>query len=123
MSSLAGFFTSITHIAAITLNVTGTPESWTTTYMIVFGLGLFNGNILGGRLADINLMRLVLGSLTVLTLTLVVFWLAAGNVVVFAAVFVMAATGFATMSPSSNWSWNALSLDRRRSRFVDGSVR
>ena len=50
-------------------------------------------------------------------------WLAAGNVVVFAVVFVMAATGFATMSPSSNWSWNALSLDRRRSRFVDGSVR
>ncbi|GAA1451005.1 MFS transporter [Nocardiopsis tropica] len=96
----AGFFTSITYIAPITMNATGTPESWITAYMLVFGLGLFIGNILGGRLADKNLMGLLLGSLALLTVTLLVFWLAADNVVVtFAAVFLMAAAGFATVSP------------------------
>ncbi|SHJ43376.1 MFS transporter, DHA1 family, inner membrane transport protein [Nocardiopsis flavescens] len=96
----AGFFTSITYIAPITMNATGTPESWIPVYMLVFGLGLFIGNILGGRLADRNLMGLLLGSLAVLTVTLLVFWLAAGSVVVtFAAVFLMAAAGFATVSP------------------------
>ncbi|MFI2104592.1 MFS transporter [Isoptericola sp. NPDC019693] len=96
----AGFFTSITYIAPITMNMTGTPESWVTLYMLVFGLGLFIGNLLGGRLADKNLMGLLLGSLALLTATLLVFWLAAGNVVVtFVAVFLMAAAGFATVSP------------------------
>ncbi|RDD84333.1 MFS transporter [Streptomyces parvulus] len=96
----AGFFTSITFIAPITMNVTGTPESWITIYMAVFGLGLFIGNMLGGRLADRNLMALLLGSLALLTFTLLLFWLAAGNVVVtFVAVFLMAAAGFATVSP------------------------
>ncbi|MFC8923057.1 MFS transporter [Cellulosimicrobium sp. NPDC057127] len=96
----AGFFTSITYIAPITMDVTGTPESWVTIYMLVFGIGLFVGNLLGGRLADKNLMGLLLGSLALLTVTLVVFWLAASSVVVtFVAVFVMAAAGFATVSP------------------------
>ncbi|MGJ7905767.1 MFS transporter [Actinopolyspora sp. H202] len=96
----AGFFTSITYIAPVTMNVTGTPENWVTIYMLVFGLGLFVGNIMGGWLADINLMGLLLGSLALLTATLLVFWLAAENIVVTAvAVFLMAASGFATVSP------------------------
>lgn len=96
----AGFFTSITYIAPITLNVTGTPESWITIYMVVFGLGLFIGNIMGGRLADVNLLRLLSGSLAVLALTLIIFWLGAGNLVVtLISIFVMAAAGFATVSP------------------------
>ena len=96
----AGFFTSITYIAPITLNVTGTPQSWIALYMIVFGIGLFVGNLVGGRLADINLMGLLVGSLSVLTLALLVFWLAATSVAVtLIAVFVMAAAGFATVSP------------------------
>ncbi|MFI8527399.1 MFS transporter [Promicromonospora sukumoe] len=96
----AGFFTSITYIAPITLDVTGTPESWITFYLTVFGLGLFVGNLVGGRLADINLMGLLTWSLAMLTAVLLVFWLAAGSVVVtLVAVFLMAATGFATVSP------------------------
>lgn len=96
----AGFFTSITYIAPITLNVTGTPQSWIVLYMTVFGLGLFVGNLVGGRLADINLMGLLVGSLSVLTVALLVFWLAASSVTVtLIAVFVMAAAGFATVSP------------------------
>ncbi|MBK1787165.1 MFS transporter [Prauserella cavernicola] len=96
----AGFFTSITYIAPITLDVTGTSESWITLYMAVFGLGLFIGNIVGGRLADLDLMRLLVGSLAVLTATLLVFWLAASSVTVtLIAVFLMAASGFSTVSP------------------------
>lgn len=96
----AGFFTSITYIAPITLGVTHTPESWIPIYMLVFGLGLFIGNIAGGRLADLNLMRLLLGSLGLLAITLVIFWLGAGNVVVTTtSVFTMAAAGFAIVSP------------------------
>ncbi|MFD7292312.1 hypothetical protein ACFV9W_03405 [Streptomyces sp. NPDC059897] len=48
----AGFFTSITFIAPITMDVAGIPESWVTIYMVVFGLRPFIGNLLGGRLAD-----------------------------------------------------------------------
>lgn len=96
----AGFFTSITYIAPITLTVTGTPQGWLPIYLTVFGLGLFIGNIVGSRLADLNLMRLMLGSLAILTGTLVVFWLGAASVAVsMVAVFVMAAAGFATVSP------------------------
>lgn len=95
-----GFFTSITYISTITMGATGTPESWITAYMLVFGLGLFLGNIAGGRLADKNLMDLLLGSLTLLTITLLTFWIFADNVVIaFAAVFLMAAAGFSTVSP------------------------
>lgn len=96
----AGFFTSITYISSITMGVTGTPESYIPAYMLVFGLGLFLGNIAGGRLADKNLMGLLLGSLSLLTVTLLAFWLFAGNVIVaFVAVFLMAAAGFSTVSP------------------------
>jgi MFS transporter, DHA1 family, inner membrane transport protein len=96
----AGFFTSITYIAPITLNVTGTSESWIAIYMTVFGLGLFVGNIVGGRLADINLMGLLVGSLALLTAALLVFWIGASSVTVtLICVFVMAAAGFATVSP------------------------
>lgn len=96
----AGFFTSITYISSITMGATGTPESWIPVYMLVFGLGLFLGNIAGGRLADRNLMGLLLGSLALLTAALLAFWLFAGNVVVaFVAVFLMAAAGFSTVSP------------------------
>ncbi|MFD7026067.1 hypothetical protein [Promicromonospora sukumoe] len=80
--------------------MTGTPESWITLYLTVFGLGLFVGNLVGGRLADINLMGLLTWSLAMLTAVLLVFWLAADSVVVtLVAVFLMAATGFATVSP------------------------
>ncbi|MFD7292313.1 hypothetical protein ACFV9W_03410 [Streptomyces sp. NPDC059897] len=45
-------------------------------------------------------MGLLLGSESLLTATLLVFWPAAGNVVVaFIAVFLTAASGFATVSP------------------------
>lgn len=96
----AGFFTMITYIAPITINVTGTPQSWITAYMAVFGLGLFIGNLVGGKLADHNLLGLLLGSLALLTATLVIFWLGASHVAIaFIAVFFSAAAGFATVSP------------------------
>ncbi len=99
----AGFFTSVTYIAPITMNVTGTPESWVTIFMAVFGLGLFIGNYLGGKLADKNLMLLLLSTLAIQAVALVVFWLGAGNLVIaFVMVFLMAASGFASVSPIQN---------------------
>lgn len=96
----AGFFTSITYITPLMVNVTGVAESSMVIMMVVFGLGLFVGNILGGRYADKALMPTLTISIVAQMVVLFVFWLFADNLVVaVVSIFLMAAFGFATVSP------------------------
>ena len=65
---------------------------------MLFGGGLFVGNVLGGRAADKALTRTLITILAVLTVVLVVFALTAGSKpMTIVALFFMGAFGFATV--------------------------
>lgn len=96
----AAFFTSITYIAPMMTKVAGYSEGAVTWLLFLFGLGLFVGNILGGRLADRALMPLLYVTLAAQAVVLVAFYLLAESQVASAiCIFLMAAFGFATVSP------------------------
>ncbi|WP_312569560.1 MFS transporter [Comamonas sp.] len=96
----AAFFTSITYIAPMMVEVARFPEGSVTWLLMVFGFGLFVGNWLGGRFADKALMPMLYGTLLGQGLVLVAFhYLAHSQVASVLCIFLMAAFGFATVSP------------------------
>lgn len=96
----AAFFTSITYIAPMMTEVAGFSEGSVTWLLMVFGFGLFVGNWLGGRYADKALMPLLYGTLFAQGLVLIVFhYVAFSPVASVVCIFLMAAFGFATVSP------------------------
>lgn len=96
----AAFFTSITYIAPMMTEVAGYTEGAVTWLLSLFGLGLFVGNILGGRLADRALMPLLYVSLTGQAVVLLAFYFLAESQIASAiSIFLMSAFGFATVAP------------------------
>ena len=96
----AAFFTSITYIAPMMTEVAGFSEGAITWLLMVFGLGLFFGNWLGGRYADRALMPMLYGTLLAQALVLFVFhFVASSQLASVVCIFLMAAFGFATVSP------------------------
>lgn len=94
------FFTSITYIAPMMTELAGYHESSLTWLMLLFGLGLFVGNQLGGRYADKALMPMLYVTLAAQAIVLTVFNFTAQNPTISAiCIFLMAAFGFATVSP------------------------
>ncbi|MGQ0710030.1 MAG: MFS transporter [Rhodoferax sp.] len=95
-----GTFTTFTFIAPMLTEVSGLPPGWVSALLLLFGLGMFLGNPLGGRLADWNIDRAVQISLlfliTVLLLMAVVMpW---GGAMI-AAVFFFGMALFCTIPP------------------------
>ncbi|MFP1680987.1 MFS transporter [Alloalcanivorax sp. C16-1] len=96
----AAFFTSITYIAPMMIQEAGFSEGGVARLMILFGLGLAVGNWIGGRFADRSLFGTLFVTLAAQAAVLLVFWLGVQNgIVASASVFLMAAFGFATVSP------------------------
>lgn len=96
----AAFFTSITYIAPMMLEEAQFTESGVAWLMVLFGLGLAVGNWLGGRFADRSLFGTLFVTLAAQAAVLFVFWIGVSNALVASAsVFLMAAFGFATVSP------------------------
>ncbi|MDS1138922.1 MFS transporter [Pusillimonas sp. SM2304] len=96
----AAFFTSITYIAPMMLEVSGFSAAGVAWLMVLFGLGLAVGNWMGGRFADRSLFGTLFVTLAAQAGVLFIFWVGAGNgAVATASVFLMAAFGFATVSP------------------------
>ncbi|EID73114.1 MULTISPECIES: MFS transporter [Rhodococcus] len=93
-----GMFGAFTYIA-FTLTEVGEFASTSVPWLLVlFGGGLFVGNVLGGRAADKALTRTLITILAVLTVVLVVFALTAGSKpMTIVALFFMGAFGFATV--------------------------
>lgn len=65
-----GVFTSYVYIALQITDEAGLDPRWITPLLLLFGVGLFLGNHLGGRYAHRNLPATVLGSLATLAVTL-----------------------------------------------------
>jgi len=96
----AAFFTSITYIAPMMTEVTGYTENGVTGILFLFGLGLFIGNILGGKLADRALMPLLYVTLAAQAVVLFAFFFVVESRVASAvSVLLMAGFGFASVSP------------------------
>lgn len=94
------FFTSITYIAPMMTELAGFSASSITWLMLLFGLGLFVGNQLGGRYADKALMPMLYFTLAAQAIVLLIFNYAAHSQILSSiCIFLMAAFGFATVSP------------------------
>ena len=76
MLGYGGVFTSYVYIAPQLTEVTGFDSQWVTPLLLLFGVGLFVGNALGGKMADRALKPAVLGSLTALATVLFAMTLA-----------------------------------------------
>lgn len=96
----AAFFTSITYIAPMMTGVAGFSDTGVAWLMVLFGLGLAVGNWMGGRFADRSLFGTLFVTLAAQGIVLLIFWIDVENkLVAGASVFLMAAFGFATVSP------------------------
>jgi DHA1 family inner membrane transport protein len=93
-----GLFGAFTYIAFTLTRVSGFPESSVPWLLILFGVGLFAGNKLGGRAADRALIPSLTVSLSLLTVVLVVFALTAhSQVLTIVMLVLMGVTGFAAV--------------------------
>src|SRR6478672_1784145 len=93
-----GMFGAFTYIAYTLTEVSGFAASAVPWLLVVFGVGLFIGNTLGGRAADRDVDRTLLAVLSVLVVVLVVFALSAGNqVLTIASLLLLGGFGFATV--------------------------
>jgi len=96
----AAFFTSITYIAPMMIEKAGFSAAGVAWLMVLFGLGLAVGNWIGGRFADRSLFGTLFVTLAAQGVVLLVFWVGVENPIVASiSVFLMAAFGFATVSP------------------------
>jgi DHA1 family inner membrane transport protein len=93
-----GMFGAFTYIAYTLTEVSGFAASTVPWLLVVFGLGLFAGNALGGKAADRNVDRTLLVVLAVLSVVLMAFALTAANpVLTVVSLVLMGGFGFATV--------------------------
>lgn len=93
-----GMFGGFTYIAYTLTEVSGFAEHAVPWLLIVFGVGLFAGNVAGGRWADRDLLRTLAAVLSALTAVLVFFAVtAASQVATVGALLLMGFFGFATV--------------------------
>ncbi|MGW1932028.1 MFS transporter [Streptomyces sp. NPDC001919] len=95
-----GVFAAITYIAPMMTEVAGYSEGAVTWLLVLFGAGMFLGNLLGGRYADRALMPLLYAALGGLAVVLALFTVLAHHKVLAAvAIVLVGALGFATVPP------------------------
>ncbi|MEU7029096.1 MFS transporter [Streptomyces sp. NPDC046275] len=95
-----GVFAAITYIAPMMTEVAGYSDGAVTWLLVLFGVGMFLGNLIGGRFADRALMPLLYVTLGGLAVVLALFTVTAHNKVLAAlTVLLVGALGFATVPP------------------------
>lgn len=93
-----GMFGGFTYIAFTLTEVSGFASGAVPLLLVLFGVGLFVGNLYGGRAADRDLVRTLQVALAGLTVVLAVFALTAGSQVLTVVMLVlMGAVGFGTV--------------------------
>ena len=95
-----GLFGAFIYVEPLVTHVTGYSSGAVPWLLVLFGLGLFAGNIVGGRMADANLTRTLRVLAVLLPVTLVVYALVAPwRVPVAVVLLVLGLVGFATTPP------------------------
>ncbi|AUI57085.1 MFS transporter [Amycolatopsis sp. BJA-103] len=96
----AGVFASFTYIAPMMTEVAGFSPGAVTWLLVLFGAGLFAGNLIGGKAADRALMPSLYVILAALAAVLVVFvFTAHAQLPAAITIAVFGAAGFATVAP------------------------
>ncbi|MET7853829.1 MFS transporter [Streptomyces avermitilis] len=99
-----GVFAAITYISPMMTEVAGYTEGAVTWLLVLFGIGMFLGNLLGGKFADRALMPMLFTTLAALTAALLLFTATAHNKVLAAITLsLIGALGFATVPPLQKW--------------------
>ncbi|GAA5705749.1 MFS transporter [Streptomyces avermitilis] len=99
-----GVFAAITYITPMMTEVAGYGEGAVTWLLVLFGIGMFLGNLLGGKFADRALMPMLFTTLAALTAALLLFTATAHNKVLAAITLsLIGALGFATVPPLQKW--------------------
>ncbi|GGC82025.1 MFS transporter [Chelatococcus reniformis] len=100
----AGVFVVFTYIAPALTRITGFAEGAVSPILLIFGGGLIVGNLIGGRLADRNLVATIFGTLAVLAAVLGLMTFALHQkVAAVAFIGLLGAAGFATVAPLQMW--------------------
>ncbi|MFG2693856.1 MFS transporter [Kitasatospora sp. NPDC048407] len=95
-----GVFAAITYIAPMMTDVAGFSAGAVPWLLVLLGVGMFLGNLLGGRFADRRLMPMLFTTLGGLALALALFTVTAHNEITAAVtLLVIGALGFATVPP------------------------
>ncbi|WP_030689688.1 MFS transporter [Streptomyces globisporus] len=95
-----GVFAAITYIAPMMTHVAGYADGSVTWLLVLFGIGMFLGNLLGGRFADRALMPMLYAALGGLAVVLALFTVTAHNKILAAiTILLVGALGFATVPP------------------------
>ncbi|WP_427016300.1 MFS transporter [Pseudarthrobacter sp. P1] len=93
-----GMFGAFTYIAYTLTDVSGFSAGAVPWLLVLFGVGLFIGNTIGGKAADRNVDATLLIVLAVLSVVLVAFALTAQNqILTIASLLLMGGFGFATV--------------------------
>ena len=66
-----GVFAAVTYLAPMMTDVTGYSDGAVTWLLVLFGIGMFAGNLIGGRFADRALMPMLYTALGGLAFVLV----------------------------------------------------
>ncbi|GJE58152.1 MFS transporter [Methylobacterium trifolii] len=102
--SSVSLFTVFTYITPFLTGVTGLTSHGVTGALFAAGIGLTAGNLIGGRLADRNLIATVIGSFLGLIAVLALLALVARyEVATLAVLVVWSALAFALVSPLQIW--------------------
>ncbi|MFJ8043516.1 MFS transporter [Kitasatospora sp. NPDC096147] len=95
-----GVFAAVTYIAPMMTDVAGYSEGAVTWLLVLLGIGMFLGNLIGGRFADRRLMPMLYASLGGLAVVLALFTLTAHSKALAAVTLLLVgALGFATVPP------------------------
>ncbi|WP_020096782.1 MFS transporter [Microbacterium sp. 11MF] len=76
-----GFFAVYTYVSPLVTEAAGAPVWLVPIVLVVLGLGMTAGNLVGGHLADANLVRSMLGLLGLLVVTQLLLALTSGWIV------------------------------------------
>lgn len=99
-----GVFAAVTYITPMMTEVTGYTEGAVTWLLVLFGIGMFLGNLIGGKFADRSLMPMLFVSLGGLSLALLLFTATAHDKVLAAITLTLiGGLGFATVPPLQKW--------------------
>ncbi|AZO27103.1 MFS transporter [Mesorhizobium sp. M1B.F.Ca.ET.045.04.1.1] len=102
--SWVGVFAAFTYLAPILTRISGFSEAAVSPILLVFGGGLVAGNLLGGRLADRNLVPTVVATLIALSAVLFLMTIAIHQpIAAIIAVGLLGAAAFATVAPLQMW--------------------
>jgi DHA1 family inner membrane transport protein len=99
-----GVFTSYVYLEPQLTEATGLADGWVTPMFLLFGVGLFIGNQLGGKLADRDVRRALIGSVAGLTVMLFAMSVLIHNpVTAIIGVLLYGIAAFSVVAPLQMW--------------------